>query len=262
MELQQAIGTRRSFRYLDPERPVEIWKIQKMLEAARLASHFGNNNAARALVVHRATASAEQLDCLPSPVGGFQIQQAPVVILWYIETLAMNDAGQRLRELVSVGALGYGPGRQEELEVTLVPLFTKGADSMKAPGLVDMDLGQAIAQATLVGIELGLGMCLQGSPNWERTRKAFGLPATCRIAAVQTLGYPVESPDAGGQRPRLPFEQLFQLNGYGQPFPRDPKVVAELEASGLLQPAAPQAGREEELERIRTRYKLPRNGMI
>ncbi|MBL0087754.1 MAG: hypothetical protein IPP44_14130 [Ideonella sp.] len=133
---------------------------------------------------------------------------------------------------------------------------------MKAPGLVDMDLGQAIAQATLVGIELGLGMCLQGSPNWERTRKAFGLPATCRIAAVQTLGYPVESPDAGGQRPRLPFEQLFQLNGYGQPFPRDPKVVAELEASGLLQPAAPQAGREEELERIRTRYKLPRNGMI
>ncbi|MBL0149566.1 MAG: hypothetical protein IPP87_12955 [Ideonella sp.] len=262
MELQQAIGTRRSFRYLDPDRPVEIWKIQKMLEAARLASHFGNNNAARALVVHRATASAEQLDCLPSPVGGFQIQQAPVVILWYIETLAMNDAGQRLRELVSVGALGYGPGRQEELEVTLVPLFTKGADSMKAPGLVDMDLGQAIAQATLVGIELGLGMCLQGSPNWERTRKAFGLPATCRIAAVQTLGYPVESPDAGGQRPRLPFEQLFQLNGYGQPFPRDPKVVAELEASGLLQPAAPQAGREEELERIRTRYKLPRNGMI
>lgn len=262
MELQQAIGTRRSFRYLDPDRPVEIWKIQKMLEAARLASHFGNNNAARALVVHRATASAEQLDCLPSPVGGFQIQQAPVVILWYIETLAMNDAGQRLRELVSVGALGYGPGRQEELEVTLVPLFTKGADSMKAPGLVDMDLGQAIAQATLVGIELGLGMCLQGSPNWERTRKAFGLPATCRIAAVQTLGYPVESPDAGGQRPRLPFEQLFQLNGYGQPFPRDPKVVAELEASGLLQPAAPQVGREEELERIRTRYKLPRNGMI
>jgi nitroreductase len=262
MELQQAIGTRRSFRYLDPDRPVEIWKIQKMLEAARLASHFGNNNAARALVVHRATASAEQLECLPSPVGGFQIQQAPVVILWYIETNAMNDAGQRLRELVAAGALGYGPGRQEELEVTLVPLFTKGADSMKAPGLVDMDLGQAIAQATLVGIELGLGMCLQGSPNWERTRKAFGLPATCRIAAVQTLGYPVESANAGGQRPRLPFEQLFQLNSYDQPFPRDAKVIAELEASGLLQAAAPQPGREEELERIRTRYKLPRNGMI
>ena len=90
MELFDAIGSRRSFRYLDPNRPVEIEKIQKMLEAARLASHFGNNNAARALVVHRATATEEQMDTLPSPVGGFQIQQAPVVIIWYIEQNAMD----------------------------------------------------------------------------------------------------------------------------------------------------------------------------
>ncbi|HOM11730.1 MAG TPA: nitroreductase family protein [Rubrivivax sp.] len=262
MELQQVVGNRRSFRYLDPDRPVEIWKIQKMLEAARLASHFGNNNAARALVVDRATATEEQRDCLPSPVGGFQIQQAPVVILWYVETEAMDEAGQRLRELVACGALGYGPGRNDELERTLVPMFAKGAAALKAPGLVDMDLGQAIAQATLMGIELGLGMCLQGSPNWERTRKAFKLPASCRIAAAQTLGYPIESMNGGGQRPRLPFETLFQYNSYAEPFPRDPKVVAELEASGLLQAAAPLPGREEEVERIRAKYNLPRNGMI
>lgn len=262
MELQQAIGDRRSYRYLDPDRPVELWKVQKMLEAARLASHFGNNNAARALVVHRGTATEEQRECLPSPVGGFQIQQAPVLILWYIETDAMNDAGVRLRELVSCGALGYGEGRQEELEVTLVPMFDKGKEALKAPGLVDMDLGQAIAQATLVGTSLGLGMCLQGSPNWNRTRKAFGMPDTCRIAAVQTLGYPVEAKGAGGQRPRLPFEQLFQLNGYNQPFPRDSTIVAELEKDGMLQAAAPQPGREAELEHIRTRYNLPRNGML
>ena len=137
MELQKAIGTRRSFRYLDPDRPVEIEKIQMMLEAARLASHFGNNNAARALVVHRATATQEQMDCLPSPVGGFQIQLAPVVILWYVETNAMDNASDRLRELVACGALGYGEGRFEELEQTLVPVFTKGAEPMKQPGLVD-----------------------------------------------------------------------------------------------------------------------------
>ena len=262
MEVQLAIGSRRSFRYLDPDRPVELWKLQKMLEAARLASHFGNNNAARALVVHRASATEEQMACLPSPVGGFQIQQAPVVILWYIETDAMNQAGQRLREIVAAGALGYGPGRQEELERTLVPIFDKGREALKAPGLVDLDLGQAIAQATLVGIELGLGMCLQGSPNWERTRKAFGLPESCRVAAAQTIGYPVETREAGGQRPRLPFEQLFQLNSYGTPFPRDPAVVAELEREGMLQAPAPLPGREEELERIRTRYDLPRNGML
>ncbi|MFO1376982.1 MAG: nitroreductase family protein [Steroidobacteraceae bacterium] len=262
MEVQEAIGSRRSYRYLDPHRPVEIEKIQKMLEAARLASHFGNNNAGRALVVHRATATEEQLASLPSPVGGFQIGLAPVVILWYVETTAMDHAPQRLRELVHCGALGYGEGRFDELEQTLVPLFTRGAEPMKAPGLVDLDLGQAVAQATLVAIDLGLGCCCQGSPNWKRVEKAFGLPPTARIVVAQTVGYPAESREAGGQRPRLPFEQLFQLNAYDNPFPRDPAVLAELRQSRLLQPEAPLPGREEEVEALRRRYDLPRCGMI
>ena len=32
---------------------------------------------------------------------------------------------------------------------------------------------------------------------------------------LQTVGYPAESPEAGGQRPRQPFEKLFHMNGYG-----------------------------------------------
>ena len=48
MELREVIGNRRSIRYLDPGKPVELDKIQRMLEAARRASHFGNNNAVRA----------------------------------------------------------------------------------------------------------------------------------------------------------------------------------------------------------------------
>jgi len=262
MELQEAIGNRRSYRYLDPDRPVELEKIQKMLEAARLASHFGNNNAARALVVQRSSATPEQLACLPSPVGGFQIQQAPVVILWYIQLDAMNEAGQRLRELVQVGALGYGEGRFEELERTLVPLFTKQREGLKLPGMVDMDLGQAIAQATLMAIEQGLGVCCQGSANWKKVEKAFGLPESCRIVVVQTVGYPAESKEAGGQRPRLPFEQLFQLNSFDNPFPRSDKVVKELEQSRMLQRQGPLPGRDEEVETLRRKYNLPRNGMI
>lgn len=262
MELQKVIGSRRSFRYLDPNRPVELEKIQKMLEAARLASHFGNNNAARALVVHRSTATKEQVDCLPSPVGGFQIQLAPVVILWYIEGDAMEEISQRLRELVACGALGYGEGRFEELEKTLVPIFEKGKKHMKGPGLVDLDLGQAIAQATLVAIEQGLGCCCQGSANWKRVEKAFGLPESCRVGIVQTVGYPVESKEAGGQRPRLPFEELFQLNSYETPFPRNPEVVRQLSLSGMLQAAAPLPGREEEVEDLRVKYQLPRCGML
>lgn len=262
MELQEVIGSRRSFRYLDPDRPVEIEKIQKMLEAARLASHFGNVNAARALVVNRHSATPEQLESLPSPVGGFQIQQAPIIILWYVETRAMDVAYQRLRELVAQGALGYGEGRHEELEQTLVPIFRKSADALKQPGMADMDLGQAVAQATLVAIEQGLGTCCQGSANWKKVEQAFGFPASCRIVVVQTVGYPAERREAGGQRSRLPFEELFQLNSIGNPFPRSEEVIKELERSRMLQRAAPLPDREAELETLRRRYNLPRCGMI
>ena len=58
------------------------------------------------------------------------------------------------------------------------------------------------------------------------------------------------------------MSNVFQLNSYENPFPRDPAVVAELERDGMLQAAAPLPGREDELERIRTRYGLPRNGML
>ncbi|MBW2293510.1 MAG: nitroreductase family protein, partial [Deltaproteobacteria bacterium] len=104
MELREVIGNRRSIRYLDPDKPVELEKIQRMLEAARIASHFGNNNAIQALVIHRNTATDEQIASLHSPVGGFQMELAPVVILWYIQGDAMDEASARLRELVNCGA--------------------------------------------------------------------------------------------------------------------------------------------------------------
>jgi len=262
MELIEAIGNRRSFRYLDPEKPVEIEKIQAMLEAARIASHFGNNNAVCALVVHRATASEEQLASLPSPVGGFQIRLAPVVILWYVESDAMDAAGERLRELVHCGALGYGPNKLKELEETLVPLFDRIGEALKGPGMVDMDLGQAVAQATLMAVSQGLGTCCQGSADWGKVEKAFGLRESCRIVVAQTVGYPLESRDAGGQRPRQPFEKLFQLNSADNPFPRSDAVVADLTRDKLFQSAAPRAGRDEEIEKIRAKYDLPGSGMI
>jgi nitroreductase len=262
MELREVIGNRRSTRYLDRDRPVELEKIQCMLEAARIASHFGNNNAVRALVVHRESATEEQVACLHSPVGGFQIDLAPVVIIWYVEGQAMDFAGQRLRELVHCGALGYGPNKVKELEETLVPLFNRIGEALKGPGMVDMDLGQAVAQATLMAFELGLGTCCQGSADWTRVEKAFGLPESCRIVVAQTVGYPLEQPDAGGQRPRLRFEELFQLNAYDRPFPRSADVVDELTRDKLLQTPAPLPGRAEDVEAIREKYDLPGSGMI
>jgi nitroreductase len=262
MELREVIGRRRSIRFLLPHRPVEREKIQRMLEAARLASHWGNINCLRAIVIERDQAPQDVIDALPSPVGGYQIQLAPVVIVWYLETAACDNAADRLRELVDAGAIGYGDQKREELEGTLVPLFAQMGDAVKQPGLNEIDAGQGIAQATLMAFEQGLGTCCLGSANLDGIRQKLGLPDSCRVLVTQTVGYPAESPEAGGQRPRLPFEELYQLNGCQNPFPRSKQVVEELKAEGMLQEQAPTPWREQELLYLRKALGLKGQGLI
>ena len=262
MELREVIGHRRSIRFLLPHKPVELEKVQLMLEAARLASHWGNMNSLRALVIERDKAPKDVIDALPSPVGGYQIQLAPVVIAWYIETEATDHAGERLRQLVDAGAVGYGDNKYKQLEETLVPMFDKMGDIVKQPGMGEIDCGQGIAQATLMAFELGLGTCCLGAANPDAIRIKLGLPDSCRMLVTQTVGYPAESPEAGGQRPRQPFEKLFQLNGYDNPFPRSQAVVKQLKQDNMIQAQAPLPWREEELLYLRRALDLKGEGLI
>jgi hypothetical protein len=71
------------------------------------------------------------------------------------------------------------------------------------------------------------------------------------------VGYPAETREAGGQRPRLPFEKLFSLNEVGNPYPRDPQVVEELKRAKLLQRPAPLPWRQQELEYLQRGLELP-----
>ena len=262
MQLREAIGRRRSIRFLLPHRPVELEKIQRMLEAARLASHWGNANSLRAMVIERDKAPQDVLDALPSPVGGYQVALAPVIIVWYIESAATDQIASRLRELVEVGAIGYGANKRSTLERTLVPIMENAGDALKMPGLGEVDCGQGIAQATLMAFEQGLGTCCLGTGDPDGIRRKLGLPDTCRVLVTQTVGYPAESPEAGGQRPRLPFETLFQLNSYNSPFPRSPQVVEELHRDAMIQDAAPLPWREAELEYLRRALNLKGEGLI
>ena len=49
----QTVGDRRSIRYYDPDKKVEDWKIQTILQTARFASCQGNINATEAIVVQK-----------------------------------------------------------------------------------------------------------------------------------------------------------------------------------------------------------------
>ncbi len=262
MELREVIGRRRSTRFLRPHIPVEPEKIQRMLEAARIASHWGNVQSLRAVVVFRDSAPAEVREAIVAPIAGFQIRLAPVVIVWYLDTDAVDQQADRLRELLDAGALGFGEGKKDALENQLIPIFASIKDKLKEPGLGEVDCGQGIAQATLMAFELGLGTCCLSSPNTDQIREKLGLPESCRVVLLQTVGYPAESPNTGGQRPRLPFEQLFHMNGYGNPFPRAEEVVEELRGDAMFQDPAPLPGREEELEYLKKALDIKGHGLL
>jgi len=262
MELREVIGRRRSVRFLLPYKPVEPEKIQRMLEAARIASHWGNVQSLRAVVVFKESAPPAVREALLAPIAGYQIRLAPVVIVWYVETAAVDEQAERLRELLRAGALGVGEGKQEALEQQIIPLFESLREQLKQPGLCEVDCGQGIAQATLMAFEQGLGTCCLATPHGEQIRCNLGLPKSARVLLLQTVGYPAESPEAGGQRPRQPFEKLFHRDGYGQAFPRSQAVVEELERDGLLQTPAPTPWREAELEYLKRALGIPGHGLL
>ena len=84
MELREAMGRRRSIRFMNPHKPVEKEKIQVMFEAARIASHWGNTQSLRAIALFQDT-DADTIAMLQGALIGWQFRIAPAVIVWYVE---------------------------------------------------------------------------------------------------------------------------------------------------------------------------------
>jgi len=264
MELREAIGRRRSIRFVKTYKPVEPEKIQSMLEAARIASHWGNVQTLKAVAVFRDSASPEVLDAITATVVGWQVKIAPVVIVWYLDPDMLDEQSDRLRELLKIGALGFGDEetKRKGLEEQLIPLFSSLIEPMKNPGMSEVDCGQGIAQATLMAYELGLGTCCLGTPNGPQILKILGVPEQCRVLLLQTVGYPLEHWEAGGQRPRRPFGDIFKMNHFDQPFPRSEETVSELTRDGLFTAPAPLPEREVELDFLQKALNLKAPGLL
>lgn len=251
-------------RFLRPYKPVEKEKIQMMFEAARIASHWGNVQSLRGVAVFRDSAPPEVLDKLQATVLGWQLKIAPVTIVWYVQPAAVDDQSERLREVTRAGAMGFGgpEARMKALEEQLIPLFDNLKEVLKQPGLNEVDCGQGIAQATLMAFDLGLGTCCLGSPRGPEILAALGVPEPARMLLLQTVGYPLESWEAGGQRPRMKFEDLFHMNHFSTPFPRDEKVLEELTRDGMFTRPGPLPERDDELEFLKNALGLEGAGIL
>jgi len=253
----QAIGDRRSIRYYDPDRKVEDWKVQTILQAARFASCQGNINATEAIIVQKET--CDLWDEIEESISGFNVQminQASHVILWLTNLNAWyGRANDGLSSLALAGALTKYHGWNYEFTMTQTVPRLMGFPTERTELLLRYETGQAVAQAILAGTALGVGSCLLAFGRKPGgVEKAFGLGPNLKFTWGHAIGYPLEDPKAGGQRPRLKFEKLFFKDKYGVPYQSDPAVDEALRAKGMIQEQAPLPGRIEEIDQLAAKF--------
>jgi nitroreductase len=253
----QAIGDRRSIRYFDPDRKVEEWKVQAILQAARSSSCQGNINATEAIVVQKET--TDLWDEIEECVSGFNIQiinQASHIIFWLTNTHAWyGRANDGLSTLALSGALTKYHGWNYEFTMTQTVPRLMSFPTERTEILLRYETGQAVGQAMLASTSLGLGNCLLAFGRKPGgVEKAFGLTPNLKFTWGHAVGYPLEDSKAGGQRPRLKFSKLFHKDTYGNPYQEDTGVTEALKQKGMIQEQAPLPGRVEEIDQLAQRF--------
>lgn len=253
----QTVGDRRSIRYYDPDRKVEDWKIQAILETARRASCQGNINATEAIVIDRET--CELWDEIEECVSGFNVQiinQSSHLIIWLTNLNAWyGRANDGLSTLALSGALTKYHGWNYEFSMTQTIPRLMSFPIERTENLLRFETGQAAGAATLAASALDIGSILIAFGRKPGgLEKAFGLPPHMKFTWAHAFGYPLEELNAGGQRPRLKFERLFHKDAYGTPLQPDASVNEALAAAGTIQEQSPTSGRIEELDALAAKF--------
>ncbi|MGD9695094.1 MAG: nitroreductase family protein [Thermoleophilia bacterium] len=253
----QTLGNRRSIRYFDPDRRLEDWKIETMLQAARFSSCQGNINCTEAIVIDKET--CELWDDVEECVSGFNVQiinQASHLILWLTNLNAWyGRAVDGISSVALAGAMSKYHGWNYEFSMTQTIPRLMSFPTTRTEILLRFETGQAAANAITAGVGLGVGNILIAFGRKPGgIEKAFGLPPHYRFTWGHAIGYPLESENTGGQRPRLKFSKLFHKDAYGVPLESDPATEALLREKGLIQEQAPLPGRIEELVEIAEKH--------
>jgi len=269
MDFLHVVGSRRSVRWFRPWQPVEMDRIQRILEAARLTTCPGNLQPWRAVVVVARDLDADARERLLAANNHQPPQElAPVWIYWYADPDAARPASflESVRRLLPIGVLppafGWSEAAVEDaiehgrgVPRGLPPLDSAvhGLPVELSAVLAAQETNGACVVATLAAVNEGLGTCLHSIAAPERqddVKEVLGVPLRLVPVWLQLVGHSAESPEAGGQRPRAPFDELFRFMSWQRAFGRAPAVVDRLKEEGLLQAPAPLPGRFEELEHL------------
>jgi len=278
VEFKSVVGWRRSIRFFDPWREVEREKIQAILEAIYRAPRVLEVDFLRVVVVQRDRLTPDQMATLKTPTTTAQLDMAPVYIFFYaaVDALERGTTGDTYRELMSAGVLNRSHGWTEEFvtgtavpclrafldDTNRSPVGPPGADgtrrlvSCETLRLARTAIGIAQDYAQLAAVDQGLGAQLS-SVSIPAAKVVVGTPDSWTPSSAMLLGYHGESREAGGQRPREPFEEDFFELRYGNPFYREPAVVEQLRTVGMIQAEAPFAWRMDEVRGLARKFGLP-----
>jgi nitroreductase len=175
------VRARRSVRSYDASRPVERDKLERCLEAARLAPSASNAQPWRFVVVDEPGLRERLARETFGPVVSFNhfSLQAPVLVVCVAEEKSLKP---RLGGLI------------------------------KYRRYSGMDMGIAAAHFCLQAVEEGLGTCMLGWFDEGGVRRALGIPASKRVGLVITVGYPADG--QASERRRKPIDEVRAYNGY------------------------------------------------
>jgi nitroreductase len=178
-ELKQLIETRQSDRgYSD--RPVEQDKLERILEAARLAPSACNAQPWKFIAVTDPTLKDQVAEAASAKALGMNtfVAQAPVLIVV-------------VREKPNLSSRIGGTVKNKDYSL--------------------MDIGIASGFITLQACAEGLGSCIMGWFNEKLVRKILSIPSDKRVELIISIGY---SAKEHREKKRKPHVEVISYNRY------------------------------------------------
>ena len=180
MDFLEFVSSRQSDRAFDPNRPVEKEKIERILEAARLAPSACNAQPWHMIVVDNPELKNKVADATSERILGMNhfTKQAPVHILLVEEKVNLTS-----------GIGGW----------------------VKQKDYAQMDLGVVAAHIVLAAHAEGLGSCIVGWFNEPKMRELLSIPDSKRVWLDIIIGYSVQPVRA---KQRKAFNEIVSYNKY------------------------------------------------
>jgi len=177
MELYEALRNRRSVRKYSGE-DVSADKLEKVLEAARIAPSWSNMQCWKFIVVRDPEKKKKLAESMPenNPARKAVGETAPVVIVLCADPTES--------------------GKQDDKEYYL------------------LDAGLAMQQLILAAHAEGLGTCWVALFDEEKARPVCAVPENYRVVALTPLGVPEKQPS---EKPRKDLNEIVYAEEWGNP---------------------------------------------